>query len=497
MSTLTARLFGKGPEHRRVIVPSPSAPMRVARELLRVRHMHPDGALLRSHRGAFYTWAGTCWKEIATRDIRSFVYDFLEDAEFISDAGALMPFAPTRKKVDDVVDALHAIALLRTADDAPLWTEPGAEDVDPSQIVSTLTGLLHVPTRTLLPHTPRFFNYHALPFPFLADTAPPERWLQFLRQLWPDDESSIRTIQEMMGYILGGDTRLQKIFLLVGPRRGGKGTIGRVLTALLGQHNVAAPPVASLSAHFGLQPLIGRPLAMISDARLGSSDNRIMIERLLSISGEDSLTIDRKFLPPWTGKLPTRFMILTNELPKLSDASGALVSRFVPLVLTESFLGREDPRLTDALVAEAPSIFNWALEGLDRLNIRGHFQMSDGGREALQQLEDLSSPMLAFVREVCTVGPYEVPVDALWHAWKAECASDNRHPGTKATFGRDLRAAVPSVRRVKPRLGSDRRVYTYTGITFSRSLEEHDPSGLGPLGPGLRTGPDGPRSGAL
>ena len=121
-----------------------------------------------------------------------------------------------------------------------------------------------------------------------------------------------------MGYILGGDTSQQKIPLFVGPKRAGKGTIARVLTGLLGAHNVAAPTLASLSTNFGLSPLIGKPLALISDARLsGRSDSSVVVERLLSISGEDSLTIDRKYLDQWTGRLPTRLALMTNELPQL------------------------------------------------------------------------------------------------------------------------------------------------------------------------------------
>src|SRR5262249_30445448 len=140
--------------------------------------------------------------------------------------------------------------------------------------------------------------------------------------------------------------------LIVGPKRGGKGTIGRVATALVGRANVCAPTLASLERNFGLAPLIGKQLAIISDARLGSrADQQVIAERLLSISGEDSLTIDRKFLPSWTGQLATRFMILTNELPRIADASGALASRFVVLTLKRSFYGVEDLRLTDRLLA--------------------------------------------------------------------------------------------------------------------------------------------------
>jgi phage/plasmid-associated DNA primase len=63
----------------------------------------------------------------------------------------------------------------------------------------------------------------------------------------------------------------QKIFLLVGPKRGGKGIISRILTALVGADNITAPTLSSLSQNFGCEGLIGKTLAIISDARLGRS----------------------------------------------------------------------------------------------------------------------------------------------------------------------------------------------------------------------------------
>jgi hypothetical protein len=121
---------------------------------------------------------------------------------------------------------------------------------------------------------------------------------------------------------------------------------------MLGKDNVAGPTLSSLSERFGIAPLIGKPFAIISDARLsGRSDAAQIAERLLSISGEDAIDIDRKNKDAWHGTLPTRFLILTNELPRLADASGALVSRFIVLCLTESFYGKEDRGLTNKLLA--------------------------------------------------------------------------------------------------------------------------------------------------
>jgi putative DNA primase/helicase len=295
------------------------------------------------------------------------------------------------------------------------------------------------------------------------------------------------------------------MFLLVGPKRGGKGTIGRVLTGLLGVHHVAAPTLASLSTNFGLQPLIGKPLALISDARLSTkADSKIVVERLLSISGEDSLTIDRKYPDPWTGRLPTRFLVMTNELPRLSDASGALASRFILFVLTRSFYGSENPKLTGELLAEAPSILNWALEGLDRLNARGYFVNPESGADAVRQMEDLSSPISAFIRDRCIVGGrYAATMDALWGSWKTWCEGDNRHPGVKTVFGRDLRAAVPTLKHARPR-DADDRVYTYQGIGLLGEYSAEVPGPPGPPGPEPATdepiglgGPDGPGNSAM
>ena len=96
------------------------------------------------------------------------------------------------------------------------------------------------------------------------------------------------------------------------------------LRKLIGTANVAGPALAAFAQQFGLWALVGKPLAIIHDARLGGrSDQAVIVERLLSITGEDALTIDRKMIEPWTGKLPTRLMMLTNELPRLQDSSGA------------------------------------------------------------------------------------------------------------------------------------------------------------------------------
>lgn len=227
-------------------------------------------------------------------------------------------------------------------------------------------GLLDVEGQRLIPHTPLFFNQTSVPFDFDPNAPKPQRWLSFLDQLWPNDPAAINVLGEWFGYVISGRTDLHKILLMVGPPRGGKGVIARILTALIGRQNVAGPTLNSLGGEFGLAPLIGKSLAIISDARFAGKNSNIVVERLLSISGEDTLTVNRKYRDQWTGKLPCRLHVISNELPRLGDASTAIVGRIVLLLLSNSWLGKENHDLELNLSVELSSILNWSLSGLHR-----------------------------------------------------------------------------------------------------------------------------------
>jgi putative DNA primase/helicase len=154
--------------------------------------------------------------------------------------------------------------------------------------------------------------------------------------------------------------------------------------------------------------------------------------------------------------------VISNELPKLGDASAAIVGRLVLLILSHSWLGKEDHTLEVGLQAELPGILNWALDGLHRLTItnKNRFTHLSSADEAIMT-RDLASPVAAFVREKCKTGPdHQVEVDTLYGAYRT-WADENGHPKeAKTTFGRNLRAAIPAIRQRQPRDGLSRsRIY--------------------------------------
>ena len=246
--------------------------------------------------------------------------------------------------------------------------------------------------------------------------------------------------------MLTRDTRYQKIFMAIGPARSGRGTITRVLRGLLGEDNIADPTYSAMGTDFGMEQLIDKQIAIISDARLGGKVSHVVVERLLSVSGEDNIGINRKFKKYWTGRLGVRFFIVSNELPRFVDASGALATRFIILQFHELFIGREDLDLTDKLLKERSGIINWSLIGLDRVHKRGRFEIPETSKAAMSILEDMTSPVKAFIRQWCVTGPKQKSnVHYLYNAFCKWCEKEGHAPKDSSVFGRDLKSAVPQI----------------------------------------------------
>ncbi|MBL8726657.1 MAG: hypothetical protein JNK49_21630 [Planctomycetes bacterium] len=403
---------------------------------------------------SLWQWMGNRYLELEERQLAHHLQHWLHEAlrYFVNRKDGkpcLTGFDSNPGSVRAAIETIRAEAYLDANTAVPAWLGEEPPPFPLSELLACKNHTLHVPSQTLLPPSPKLFTFNAIDFDYDAQASEPHRWFAFLKEVFGEDEESIRLLQEWFGYCLTADTSQQKMLLMVGPRRSGKGTIARVIKELVGGSNVAGPTIGSLTGNFGLQPLLGKSLAIVSDARFSGDNIQALVERLLCVSGEDTLTIDRKYLTSVTMKLPVKFMFLTNELPRIQDSSTALAGRFVVLRLLRSYFGKENHNLTEELLAELPGILLWALIGWQSLRERGRFQEPESSRAAIQDIEDLSSPVSAFVRERCVVGAgHRVSCHDLYQAWCQWCSADGRTSHTTAqVFGRDLSAAVAGFTR--------------------------------------------------
>jgi P4 family phage/plasmid primase-like protien len=311
---------------------------------------------------------------------------------------------PTRWQTNEILAALAYRVALPSTTSTPTWLDKARGEC---HIVALANGLFDLDSGALYPPTPTFFNLTALPVTYRPDAGCPQ-WLQLLNQLWPQDNQAIETLQEIMGYLLEPDNSQQKIFVIVGPPRSGKGTCRAVIEAMLGAESVCKLSMSDFASRFGLEPTIGKLVAIVPDGRLDrKADIEHAVEQLLSRSGDDSPPIERKYKTSYAGATSRcRILLMFSEFPTLRDSSGALAARLVLLRTFESFVGREDTRLfEDKLRPEIDGIFLWAVEGWRRLRKRRHFVVPESAQGLLESVAEQFDKLSAFMADCIVLDP--------------------------------------------------------------------------------------------
>lgn len=442
--------------------------------------------------GDFLGWRAGAYHDVEDATIESDAWRELSAAvvrKKQDDAFVYVPFKPKPGNVEGYLKALRGLVHVPVDQAAPpAWLD--GDGPPPLEMVALRNGLLHVPSGVLSSSTPRFFTRNALEIDFNPDAPPPLEWLRFVEQIFPDPAAAA-LLQDWFGYLLLPDVSQQKIMLLVGPPRSGKGVIQHVITALVGAGNVCSPSGNDLGgSNVGaLQPLIGSTVAFLPDARFGGRTDKVAITaNLLAMSAGDRMTISRKFKAAWSGVLAARLVIMTNELPGLRDNSSALANRFTPLILEQSFLGKEDVGLASRIIAnELPGVLLWALDGWRRLRERGHFALPTASEEAIAEILDLGSPVAAFVNARCHLSEGKsVEKERLYSAYRAWCEATQQRAVADNVFSRDLKTATGGkVKPTKTRMGASGggKLPVFVGI------ELRDESGPEHWQPGPEPGP--------
>ena len=452
--------------------------MNHARTFLDSHYASEEGYMLVHYAEDFYIHVKTHYEVIEEATIRSKLYTFLDKCKKTSRKGALEMFNPSPASVSAALDAVKSITHLQNHANSkpPIWLDfYAANKPNAGDLISLKNGIFHLKDYVMLPHSLGFFTQNSLPFVYDQDAKCPQ-WLAFMQSIWGDDQQSIDTLQEMFGYILSGDTRQQKFFNIIGPRRSGKGTINKILVSLLGQHNTVAPQLEELCDTFGLQPWLGKLLASFTDARAPERNRGAVVSQLLRIVGGDTVTVNRKNKESWNGYLPTRIVIYSNEVLQLTENSNALTGRMIVLKMTKSFFDHEDTELSFKLEKELAGIFNWAMEGLKRrLSRGGHFIQPETGRSLLELMAELGNPIGSFVEDALEFDALgTVSKDDVFTCYKRWALAKSLPPGTELAFKRRFLAATQENRiTADVDRSNGNRTHIYRGIRLNPKAQKY------------------------
>ena len=371
----------------------------------------------------------------------------------------------------------------------PFWIGDDRPFTSTRNVIAFSNGLMEMDNPSdLIPHSPNWCSTVCLPFAYEPLATCP-LWEKFLSEIFEGDQDRVALIQEFFGYCLSSDTSLQKALILVGKPRSGKGTIQRILGALAGPENSTGFSLERLATEFGPSALVNKAVALVGEVELSANPQRAkIVEVLKSIIGEDAMSINKKYDAQFPSlRLPTRFVIASNSVPRLLDASGALSHRFLFVPFEMSFVGREDIHLEDKLLKELPGIANWALTGLKRLRVAGgKFTLGDGHKRLASQYAADTSPIMAWVRSEMAVhrraDPGDLPPECLtrenvsigksdaYERYVEWCESHDIEPTRPAWFGRDLKTLIPKLQE-----GRDtNRAYIYRGLGIRMATSPDD-----------------------
>jgi P4 family phage/plasmid primase-like protien len=367
------------------------------------------------------------------------------------------------------------------------------EKLNPPCLISTGTpmpekvvlenGILDVyrwladPRVALEPPTADLFTFNVVPFNYDPAARCPVLHA-FLNSVWPGDENADqrREFQKMLGYMLIGDNRYQKLFLIRGATRSGKGTIQSIIRMLVGGPNIGAPTLSSLAQPFGLAALEGKSVALIGEMNEQHAVriDTLAVDRIKAIVGGDEIAINRKNRDEVYRKMPVKFVIACNRLPQFTDPSGAIQTRAVLFDMPISFAGREDTELGDKLMAEMPGILNFALAGLRILLTEDtRFMETNASKRLRTAFVNATAPVQAFAAEAIEVGKHGDTVikEDMYEAYRAWLRREGYdHPMPRPRFVQEIEQMYSGIVTAARPLGhSGERPMGWHGIKFTRS----------------------------
>ena len=335
----------------------------------------------------------------------------------------------------------------------------------------------------------------------LEPTASCDRWERFLREVLGDDEDTQNYFQQLVGYLLTGETREQQMWLLVGSGSNGKSTLLHVLQRLLGDYvqqsaeSVLLGRPSAGGATNDLVRLKGIRCALLAETAQGQCFNE---ERVKGLVASDTVTA-RGLYKEYEEFIPqAKFLLATNHLPVVRGVDEGIWRRLVVVNFKNRFEVGSDPTLFQDLVDELPGIFAWAVRGAVRwYDSSLDFIVPSDWSLATNQYRATHDAIKPFVdNRVRFENGLFVEATDLYLAYKQWCDEDGRQPLSQGEFGRRFMATGHVT---KDRKGKENH-HTYFGAGLRRSPEAEivakldglfDDQSTSPSCPSLHTA-DGP-----
>ena len=241
------------------------------------------------------------------------------------------------------------------------------------------------------------FSTNPIPYNIVDEDCETPKIDELFSQWVGKDNSQL--LYEIIGYCMLADYPIHRAFCLIGRGRNGKSKFLEIVARVIGEYNLTASDLNSLSKNIFESASLYKKLACI----IGETDFNLMADTSLfkRITGQDRIGAQFKNKPKFEFVNYAKILIATNNLPITLDKTDAFYARWIIVDFPNQFDGTKDI-LKEIPEDEYGKLANKCLRYLSNVLITGKFYNEGNINDKAKIYEEKSNPLQMFIDKNCT-----------------------------------------------------------------------------------------------